>query len=299
MFNNSDNLMEILKQGVNNQVNPDKKESEIVEKMDELEDCTVIIDGVEEEEDTDFPEYFVEASLNGDTELNQSDKFVEEEVGFLEADDEEDLSKFEVDPFGEDEMSVLKEKGVLSGLGFESTRELKTELPKDFFDEEDLDFEDGNFDEEDEEELSDDFEELNWGEDDSDDLEEDLPEEELALQKKHTIVIEEEIIQENPETIEETILSGTFIEEVVPDKIDKEIVSKEVPLKKSESIFETEEDTKFANCIYTSDMSIEDYLRANPKYREKMYVEHFFKPSVIDDALTRGIVFLKKGRFMI
>jgi hypothetical protein len=279
MFNNSDNLMEILKQGVNNQVNPDKKESEIVEKMDELEDCTVIIDGVEEEEDTDFPEYFVEASLNGDTELNQSDKFVEEEVGFLEADDEEDLSKFEVDPFGEDEMSVLKEKGVLSGLGFKSTRELKTELPKDFFDEEYLDFD--------------------WGEDDSDDLEEDLPEEELALQKKHTIVIEEEIIQENPETIEETILSGTFIEEVVPDKIDKEIESKEVPLKKSESIFETEEDTKFANCIYTSDMSIEDYLRANPKYREKMYVEHFFKPSVIDDALTRGIVFLKKGRFMI
>lgn len=59
------------------------------------------------------------------------------------------------------------------------------------------------------------------------------------------------------------------------------------------------DDNKFGCCAYTRGMSIEEFLRANPKYREAMYVEHFFNKDYIRDALMRGHIMMQKGRYCL
>ena len=60
-----------------------------------------------------------------------------------------------------------------------------------------------------------------------------------------------------------------------------------------------EEDEKFKNCIFYAGMSIEDYLRKNPKYREKLYVEHFFKKDFLDKMLKSGMILFSKGCYRL
>lgn len=274
MFNDSDDLMNILKQGVNKQANPNHSDTEIVEKMDDFEEGTVIVD-----QNEIFTEYIVDTSLNGNNEAVISE---EEEVDFLESDD---MSGFEVDPFGSDEMAVLKEKKGIKGIDLLQIKEIEEdEMDSDFLDDEEYEEE---FEGDSKSEKEDSFEELNWGEDDSDETEEDIPDEELVLQNMYNVALEEDILLEDKEDIKKV--------EVKEEKVEKTI--EEVVVEETENIIE--ENAKFTDCIFNAGMGIEEYLRANPNYREKLYVEHFFKSSIIEDALTKGIVLLKKGRFMI
>lgn len=60
-----------------------------------------------------------------------------------------------------------------------------------------------------------------------------------------------------------------------------------------------DEDDKFKNCIFYKGMSIEDYLRQNPKYREKLYVEHFFAKDYLDKMLKSGMILFSKGCYRL
>ncbi len=260
MFKDSENLMGILKKGVNNQMNPEKIDNEIVENMDDFDEGTLILDEGEIFDEEDFPEYMVDTSIRGSNEPE-----IVEELDFLDSDD---MVDYDVDPFGDSDMSVLVEKKGTNALDLSNIKEISDEeLEEDFLDDDFDDFE--GYDESDE--NSDSFDELDWNDNSFDDIDSEILEEEKLLQEKYDFILEEEEIEE--------------IEEPEVKEVKEET--------------ELDKDDKFSNCVFKAGMSIDEYLRANPNYREKMYIEHFFKKSVIDEALLKGLIFVKKGRFML
>lgn len=60
-----------------------------------------------------------------------------------------------------------------------------------------------------------------------------------------------------------------------------------------------EEDTKFKDCNYYKGMDIEEYLRSNPKYREALYVEHFYAKEYLNKLLNAGIILYGKGMYRL
>ena len=125
-----------------------------------------------------------------------------------------------------------------------------------------------------------------------DSLEEDLAEDVDGFETNDMKDIE---IPEDSKDIEKLV--G---EEKDLDINDREEKNTDINIESDDNINKLEEeDEKFKNCIFYAGMSIEDYLRKNPKYREKLYVEHFFKKDFLDKMLKSGMILFSKGCYRL
>ena len=110
---------------------------------------------------------------------------------------------------------------------------------------------------------------------------------------------EEEIFSEPKEVKSKPVFEEVVFGEDVDFSFDdlknkEEKVESNVPL---EEINEVEE--KFKNCKYYGGMSVEEFLRENPNYREAMYVEHFYNKALLEELKMKGIILYKKGIYRL
>lgn len=142
--------------------------------------------------------------------------------------------------------------------------------------------------------------------------------------------LDEENIESVPDTFEETEVQKELVEEPIIEEVVEE--KPKVVKKKSESkpantgvisfsdedsqmdldsinnFIEQEEtkieeinevDDKFKDCKYYLGMSVEEFLRSNPNYREALYVEHFYNKEMLDDMLKSGLILYRKGMYRL
>ena len=149
------------------------------------------------------------------------------------------------------------------------------------------------------EEIEEDIEEI------EEEIEEIPKEEEISVESEiEDISIEEEISK--PKKVEN-------VEKKVPKKTEK-VAFKEVvfgedvdfsfdDMDKKEEVSQVEDvnetDDKFKNCKYYGGMSVEEFLRENPNYREAMYVEYFYNKELLEELKMKGIILYKKGIYRL
>ena len=169
------------------------------------------------------------------------------------------------------------------------------------------------FDElQDELDISEEVEEPNNIEEETEKIEEDIEEIE-EIPKEEEISVESEI---EDISIEEEISKPKKVENVekkVPKKTEKvafeEVVFGEDvdfsfdDMDKKEEVSQVEDvnetDDKFKNCKYYGGMSVEEFLRENPNYREAMYVEYFYNKELLEELKMKGIILYKKGIYRL
>ena len=166
------------------------------------------------------------------------------------------------------------------------------------------------FDElQDELDISEEVEEPNNIEEETEEIEEEIEE----IPKEEEISVESEI---EDISIEEEISKPKKVENVekkVPKKTEK-VAFKEVvfgedvdfsfdDMDKKEEVSQVEDvnetDDKFKNCKYYGGMSVEEFLRENPNYREAMYVEYFYNKELLEELKMKGIILYKKGIYRL
>ena len=140
----------------------------------------------------------------------------------------------------------------------------------------------------------------------------------------------EDLVEENidsvPDTLEEVeCQEEPIIEEVIEEKskvvkkksepksVNTGVISfsdedSQMDLESINSFIEQEEtkideinevDDKFKDCKYYLGMSVEEFLRSNPNYREALYVEHFYNKDMLDDMLKSGLILYRKGMYRL
>lgn len=57
------------------------------------------------------------------------------------------------------------------------------------------------------------------------------------------------------------------------------------------------ENDKFKNCIYHQGMSVEEFLKENPNYRNAEYVEHFYDKNYLKGLVRQGLLLMRKGQY--
>lgn len=142
----------------------------------------------------------------------------------------------------------------------------------------------------------------------------ELEEESLGEKEQEDILISEDTSNEEEISNDEKI--STSIEEPKENKVDKKPVFEEVvfgedvdfsfeDLEKKEDVDSTkiedvnETEDKFKNCKYYGGMSVEEFLRENPNYREAMYVEYFYSKELLEELKMKGIILYKKGIYRL
>ena len=163
-------------------------------------------------------------------------------------------------------------------------------------------------------ELQDELGEIEEVKEDTEDLEEDI---EDVEDLEEDILDEEEIedisIEEEKEEPEPEPKKVEKVEKVVPKKVEKvafeEVVFGEDvdfsfdDMDKKEEVSQIEDvnetDDKFKNCKYYGGMSVEEFLRENPNYREAMYVEYFYNKELLEELKMKGIILYKKGIYRL
>lgn len=167
--------------------------------------------------------------------------------------------------------------------------EEKDEEVKDFSD---SDFEEDTFDDLSESEMSVDNE---FSEEKTEDIQEIETVKEIEIVEN--IAIPEEIEDSFENQSEENDLD--FLNSFSEDK-DNSPKEREDTIKEETSISENNsEDDKFKGCIYYKGMSVEDFLRENPNYREALYVEHFFSKEELNKLIVSGLLLIKKGKYRL
>ena len=144
----------------------------------------------------------------------------------------------------------------------------------------------------------------------------------------------EDLDEENIDSVPDTLEEVKYQEELVQEAITEDVIEEKpkVVKKKSEpkqtntgvisfsdedsqmdlesinSFIEQEEtkideinevDDKFKDCKYYLGMSVEEFLRSNPNYREALYVEHFYNKDMLDDMLKSGLILYRKGMYRL
>ena len=132
------------------------------------------------------------------------------------------------------------------------------------------------------------------------DLEEDISDEEEV----EDISIEEEIEVSVPKKVEKAaepkkVEKVAFEEVVFGEDVDFSFddLDKKEETSQIEDVNET--DDKFKNCKYYGGMSVEEFLRENPNYREAMYVEYFYNKELLEELKMKGIILYKKGIYRL
>lgn len=142
--------------------------------------------------------------------------------------------------------------------------------------------------------------------------------------------LDEENIDSVPDTLEEVKYQEELVEEAITEDVIEEkpkVVKKksepkqtntgvisfsdedsQMDLESINSFIEQEEtkideinevDDKFKDCKYYLGMSVEEFLRLNPNYREALYVEHFYNKDMLDDMLKSGLILYRKGMYRL
>ena len=142
--------------------------------------------------------------------------------------------------------------------------------------------------------------------------------------------LDEENIDSVPDTLEEVKYQEELVEEAITEDVIEEkpkVVKKksepksvntgvisfsdedsQMDLESINSFIEQEEtkideinevDDKFKDCKYYLGMSVEEFLRSNPNYREALYVEHFYNKDMLDDMLKSGLILYRKGMYRL
>ena len=172
-----------------------------------------------------------------------------------------------------------------------------------------------------------------------DKVEETLEEETEGYSEKIDDYVEdfsevEDLVEENIDSVPDTLEEVKYQEELVEEAITEDVIEEKpkVVKKKSEpkqtntgvisfsdedsqmdlesinSFIEQEEtkideinevDDKFKDCKYYLGMSVEEFLRSNPNYREALYVEHFYNKDMLDDMLKSGLILYRKGMYRL
>ena len=166
------------------------------------------------------------------------------------------------------------------------------------------------FDElQDELDISEEVEEPNNIEEETEEIEEEIEEipkeEEISVESEiEDISIEEEISKpKKVENVEKKVPKKTekvaFEEVVFGEDVDFSFddMDKKEEVSQIEDVNET--DDKFKNCKYYGGMSVEEFLRENPNYREAMYVEYFYNKELLEELKMKGIILYKKGIYRL
>lgn len=266
------------------------KPNEIIVEDPVIEEDIVISDEAEKE-----PDYLEELQALNDSEFDSlfSEKIEDEDIVdstlTLEEKDEE-VEDFSDKDFEEDTFDDLSEA------------EMSIEV-KDFSD---SDFEEDTFDDLSEVEKSIEVDNKLF-EEDSIEVDNDFSEEETEdIQEIETakeieivenIAISEDIEDSFENHSEENDLD--FLNSFSENK-DNSPKEREDTIKEETSISENNsEDDKFKGCIYYKGMSVEDFLRENPNYREALYVEHFFSKEELNKLIVSGLLLIKKGKYRL
>ena len=257
------------KEKIQNTVVPEELEpirpKEIIVEDPVIEEDIVISDEVEKE-----PDYLEELQALNDSEFdslfseNIEDEDIVDSPLTLEEKDEE-VEDFSDSDFEEDTFDDLSES------------EMSVEVDNKLFEEDSIEV-DNEFSEE----KTEDIQEI-----------ETVKEIEIV----ENIAIPGEIEDSFENQSEENDLD--FLNSFSEDK-DNSPKEREDTIKEETSISENNsEDDKFKGCIYYKGMSVEDFLRENPNYREALYVEHFFSKEELNKLIVSGLLLIKKGKYRL
>lgn len=173
------------------------------------------------------------------------------------------------------------------------TLEEKDEEVEDFSD---SDFEEDTFDDLSESEISVEVDN-EFSEEKTEDIQEIETVKEIEIVENIAIPEEIEDSFENQSEENDLDFLNSFSEDEDKDNSPKE---REDTIKEETSISENNsEDDKFKGCIYYKGMSVEDFLRENPNYREALYVEHFFSKEELNKLIVSGLLLIKKGKYRL
>ena len=173
------------------------------------------------------------------------------------------------------------------------TLEEKDEEVEDFSD---SDFEEDTFDDLSESEISVEVDN-EFSEEKTEDIQEIETVKEIEIVENIAIPEEIEDSFENQSEENDLDFLNSFSEDEDKDNSPKE---REDIIKEETSISENNsEDDKFKGCIYYKGMSVEDFLRENPNYREALYVEHFFSKEELNKLIVSGLLLIKKGKYRL
>lgn len=257
------------KEKIQNTVVPEELEpirpKEIIVEGSVIEEDIVISNEVEKE-----PDYLEELQALNDSEFdslfseNIEDEDIVDSPLTLEEKDEE-VEDFSDSDFEEDTFDDLSES------------EMSVEVDNKLFEEDSIEV-DNEFSEEKTEDIQD---------------IETVKEIEIV----ENIAISEEIEDSFENQSEENDLD--FLNSFSEDK-DNSPKEREDTIKEETSISENNsEEDKFKGCIYYKGMSVEDFLRENPNYREALYVEHFFSKEELNKLIVSGLLLIKKGKYRL
>lgn len=239
--------------------------NEIIVEDPVIEEDIIISDEVEKE-----PDYLEELQALNDSEFDSlfSEKIEDEDIVdstlTLEEKDEE-VEDFSDSDFEEDTFDDLSEAEISIEVNNKLFEEDSVEVDNDFS-----------------EEKIEDIQEI-----------ETVKEIEIV----ENIAISEEIEDNLENHSEENDLD--FLNSFSENK-DNSPKEREDTIKEETSISENNsEDDKFKGCIYYKGMSVEDFLRENPNYREALYVEHFFSKEELNKLIVSGLLLIKKGKYRL
>lgn len=135
---------------------------------------------------------------------------------------------------------------------------------------------------------------------DVEELEEEIKEDTIEIEElENTVEIDivetviEEPIKEEVKIVEKKSDDLEFLETVSKKDKSNKVEEKNTPV--SQSV----EEEKFKNCVYQKGMTVEEFLRANPDYREALYVEHFFSKEELNKLIVSGLLLIKKGKYRL
>ena len=129
--------------------------------------------------------------------------------------------------------------------------------------------------------------------------------EEIEVQEELTETpIIEEVIEEKPKVVkkkseQKSVNTGVISFSDEDSQMDLESINNLIEQEETKIEEINEVDDKFKDCNYYLGMSVEEFLRANPNYREALYVEHFYNKEMLDDMLKSGLILYRKGMYRL
>lgn len=129
--------------------------------------------------------------------------------------------------------------------------------------------------------------------------------EEIEVQEELTETpIIEEVIEEKPKVVKKksepkSVNTGVISFSDEDSQMDLESINNFIEQEETKIEEINEVDDKFKDCNYYLGMSVEEFLRANPNYREALYVEHFYNKEMLDDMLKSGLILYRKGMYRL
>jgi len=251
----------------------EKQEKPLVEQVEQVEENEVVVEPL--------------VDIVEDVEINKVE-LIEENSEKVEVLEEIDDSSLE-DLMSVDMLDLLDE--------FESDLEEKEEIEETLEEETEITSED----------VDENIEKLTEVEELEEENIESVPNtlEEIEVQEELTETpIIEEVIEEKPKVVKKksepkSVNTGVISFSDEDSQMDLDSINNFIEQEETKIEEINEVDDKFKDCNYYLGMSVEEFLRANPNYREALYVEHFYNKEMLDDMLKSGLILYRKGMYRL